>query len=77
MLLCPEMAQLARLVGCEGEWLQQQLQCTVEARAAAFYDALVEHLQAHRFDTMSAALAQRGDSWRTKLPAYRASELLG
>ncbi|MFN3240192.1 MAG: XrtA system polysaccharide deacetylase [Planctomycetota bacterium] len=41
------------------------------------YDKLDRLLQAHRFDTMSAALAQRGDSWRTKLPAYRASELLG
>ena len=34
-------------------------------------------LREHAFDTMSTALAQRGDSWRTKLPAFRASELLG
>lgn len=30
-----------------------------------------------RFTTVSAALAQFGDSWRTKLPTLRASELLG
>lgn len=29
------------------------------------------------FTTLSAALAQRGANWRAKLPAYRASELLG
>ena len=41
------------------------------------YDKLDRLLREHRFDTMSAALGQRGDSWRTKLPALRASELLG
>ena len=29
------------------------------------------------FTTLSSALAQRGANWRAKLPAYRASELLG
>ena len=29
------------------------------------------------FTTVRAALAQFGDSWRMKLPAFRASELLG
>ena len=38
---------------------------------------LARLLQDHRFTTMSAALDQRGDSWRMKLPAWRASELLG
>jgi len=41
------------------------------------YDKLDRLLREHRFDTMSAALDQRGESWRTKLPALRASELLG
>ena len=30
-----------------------------------------------RFTTVSASLAQFGDNWRTKLPTFRASELLG
>lgn len=34
-------------------------------------------LQQYRFGSLSAALAQRGASWRAKLPAFRASELLG
>jgi len=33
-------------------------------------------LRSHTFSTLSAALSQRGNSWRAKLPAYRASELL-
>jgi hypothetical protein len=33
-------------------------------------------LRSHTFSSLSAALSQRGDSWRAKLPAYRASELL-
>ncbi|MGC6488152.1 MAG: XrtA system polysaccharide deacetylase [Planctomycetota bacterium] len=41
------------------------------------YEKLDRLLRDHSFDTMSAALAQRGESWRTKLPAFRASELLG
>ena len=44
---------------------------------AKAYDKLDRLLREHRFDTMSAALGQRGDSWRTKLPALRASELFG
>lgn len=34
-------------------------------------------LREHRFTTLSDALAQRGSSWRQKLPAFCASELLG
>lgn len=34
-------------------------------------------LCAFPFTTLRSAIAQRGDSWRTKLPALRASELLG
>lgn len=34
-------------------------------------------LAEYRFVGLVEALAQRGDSWRTKLPALRASELLG
>ena len=34
-------------------------------------------LQQFRFTTLADALAQRGSSWVAKLPAYRASELLG
>jgi len=41
------------------------------------YAKLDRLLREHRFDTMSAALAQRGESWRMKLPALRVSELLG
>lgn len=33
-------------------------------------------LREHRFTTLSDALAQRGSSWRQKLPAFCASELL-
>jgi len=41
------------------------------------YDKLDRLLREHPFGTMSQALAQRGDSWRTKLPAFCANELLG
>ncbi|MBL9078724.1 MAG: DUF3473 domain-containing protein [Planctomycetes bacterium] len=34
-------------------------------------------LQQFRFGSLATAIAQRGDSWRAKLPALRASELLG
>ncbi len=34
-------------------------------------------LREHRFTGLEAALAQRGASWLAKLPAWRASELLG
>ena len=34
-------------------------------------------LQDFPFTTLRDAIAQRGDSWRTKLPALRAAELLG
>lgn len=34
-------------------------------------------LQQFRFTSLADAVAQRGDSWRAKLPAWRASELLG
>ncbi|MBX3465251.1 MAG: DUF3473 domain-containing protein [Planctomycetes bacterium] len=34
-------------------------------------------LQQYRFGGLAAALAQRGSNWLAKLPAYRASELLG
>ncbi|MGE3175636.1 MAG: XrtA system polysaccharide deacetylase [Planctomycetota bacterium] len=38
---------------------------------------LARLLQRHRFTTVSAALAQFGDSWSAKLPAFCAGELLG
>jgi len=41
------------------------------------HDKLDRLLQQHRFSTLSAALDQRGASWAAKLPAFRASELLG
>ena len=41
------------------------------------YDKLDRLLRDYRFVSLSSALAARGDSWRTKLPAYRASALLG
>ena len=34
-------------------------------------------LQDFRFTSLGAAIAQRGASWRAKLPVYRAAELLG
>jgi len=40
-------------------------------------DKLDRLLQDFPFTTLSQALDQRGASWRAKLPAYRASELLG
>lgn len=43
-------------------------------RTAAKLDAL---LVDYRFMGLAGALAARGDSWRAKLPAYLASELLG
>jgi polysaccharide deacetylase family protein (PEP-CTERM system associated) len=41
------------------------------------YDKLDALLRDFRFDTLRAALAQRGASWAAKLPALRAAELLG
>lgn len=41
------------------------------------YAKLDRLLQDYRFDTLSGAVAARGDSWRAKLPALRASGLLG
>ncbi len=41
------------------------------------YDKLDRLLREHRFDSLSGAVAQRGESWRAKLPAWRAQELLG
>lgn len=41
------------------------------------HDKLDRLLREHRFTSLSDAIAQRGENWRTKLPAYRASELLG
>jgi polysaccharide deacetylase family protein (PEP-CTERM system associated) len=43
-------------------------------KTAAKLDRL---LQEHRFAGLEQAVAQRDPSWRAKLPAYRASELLG
>ncbi len=44
---------------------------------AKTYGKLDRLLRANRFDSLSGVVAQRGDSWRTKLPAWRAQELLG
>ena len=41
------------------------------------YGKLDALLRDFRFDTLRAALAQRGASWAAKLPALRAAELLG
>ena len=41
------------------------------------YDKLDRLLRDYRFDTLSTALSERGESWRTKLPTLRASELVG
>lgn len=41
------------------------------------YGKLEQLLREHRFTSLSAALDQRGDSWRMKLPELRASALLG
>jgi polysaccharide deacetylase family protein (PEP-CTERM system associated) len=41
------------------------------------YGKLDQLLQQYRFEGLTAALAQRGTSWLAKLPALRASELLG
>jgi polysaccharide deacetylase family protein (PEP-CTERM system associated) len=41
------------------------------------HDKLDRLLRDYRFSSLSEALALRGDSWRTKLPAWRDSELLG
>ncbi len=41
------------------------------------YPKLDRLLRDYRFSSLTAALAERGDSWRTKLPAFCASELLG
>jgi polysaccharide deacetylase family protein (PEP-CTERM system associated) len=41
------------------------------------YGKLDQLLQQYRFEGLAAALAQRGTSWLAKLPALRASELLG
>jgi polysaccharide deacetylase family protein (PEP-CTERM system associated) len=44
---------------------------------ARTHDKLDRLLQDYRFSSLSDALSARGDSWRTKLPAWRANELLG
>ncbi|MEC8252148.1 MAG: XrtA system polysaccharide deacetylase [Planctomycetota bacterium] len=41
------------------------------------YGKLARLLKDYQFTTMSAALTQRGESWRMKLPAWRDSALLG
>jgi polysaccharide deacetylase family protein (PEP-CTERM system associated) len=41
------------------------------------YGKLDRLLQDYRFTTLADAIAQRGASWAAKLPAWRASELLG
>lgn len=41
------------------------------------YGKLDRLLQEYAFGSLSSAIAHCGDSWRTKLPALRASELLG
>jgi len=41
------------------------------------YDKLDRLLRDYRFVSLSSALAARGESWRTKLPAWRANVLLG
>jgi len=41
------------------------------------FDKLDSLLRSFPFTTLRSAIAQRGESWRTKLPALRAAELLG
>jgi polysaccharide deacetylase family protein (PEP-CTERM system associated) len=41
------------------------------------YDKLDRLLRDYRFDSLSSAVAGRGASWRAKLPAWRAAELVG